>query len=401
MKLLFIYDGAKIILDDKGNRYTNGTVTTDAWRERYMTLGDVTFVARKDGVTYSKVEAWKNFSLIPKEVRCEYLRDNTDSIANYFSPVIRKYNKRLVEDEVKKSDYVIARIPSDYSCMAIDFAEKHDKRCVVEVVGCAWDALWNHSLKGKILAPFYYLNSRMHARKSRALIYVSNFFLQKRYPTGGDSIGCSDVVLRDIKEMSLKNRIRKIRNKRKDERIILGTAGNTDVKYKGQEYVIKALSVLSKEGYGNLEYQLIGGGTGKRLKQIAKKYNIEDKVKFLGSLPHDKVFEWMDDIDIYIQPSSVEGLCRSVVEAKSRACPVIASNAGGNPELVNNEYVFKKKNVDQLKEKIVKMISNKNAMKDEAQRNFSDSKQYSKEVLAKKREKFVLEKLMIEKGDLV
>ena len=94
-------------------------------------------------------------------------------------------------------------------------------------------------------------------------------------------------------------------------------------------------------------------------------------------------------------------MCRSVVEAKSRACPVIASNAGGNPELVNNEYVFKKKNVDQLKEKIVKMISNKNAMKDEAQRNFSDSKQYSKEVLAKKREKFVLEKLMIEKGDLV
>ena len=26
-----------------------------------MTLGDVTFVARKDGVTYSKVEAWKIF----------------------------------------------------------------------------------------------------------------------------------------------------------------------------------------------------------------------------------------------------------------------------------------------------------------------------------------------------
>ena len=90
---------------------------------------------------------------------------------------------------------MIARIPSDYSCMAIDFAEKHDKRCVVEVVGCAWDALWNHSLKGKILAPFYYLNSRMHARKSRALIYVSTFSY-KRYPTGGDSIGCSDVVLR-------------------------------------------------------------------------------------------------------------------------------------------------------------------------------------------------------------
>jgi glycosyltransferase involved in cell wall biosynthesis len=161
------------------------------------------------------------------------------------------------------------------------------------------------------------------------------------------------------------------------------------------------LSALSKEGYDNLEYQLIGGGTGERLRQIAKKYNVEDKVKFLGSLSHDKVFEWMDDIDVYIQPSSVEGLCRSVIEAKSRACPVIASNAGGNPELVNNEYVFKKKNINQLKEKIVKLITNKNAMKDEAQRNFSDSKQYSKEALAKKREKFILEKLMAKKGDSV
>ena len=70
--------------------------------------------------------------------------------------------------------------------------------------------------------------------------------------------------------------------------IVLGTIGAVDVPYKGQEYVIKALARLSKQGY-DFEYHLVGGGDNTYLRGIAEKNGIAEKVRFLGSLAHEKV----------------------------------------------------------------------------------------------------------------
>lgn len=70
--------------------------------------------------------------------------------------------------------------------------------------------------------------------------------------------------------------------------------------------------------------------------------HLEDCVSILGAKPHSEVFSWLDSIDIYVQPSFMEGLCRSIVEAMSRACPVICTNVGGNYELVSSDCLFEK-----------------------------------------------------------
>lgn len=69
--------------------------------------------------------------------------------------------------------------------------------------------------------------------------------------------------------------------------------------------------------------------------------HLEDCVSILGAKPHSEVFSWLDSIDIYVQPSFMEGLCRSIVEAMSRACPVICTNVGGNYELVSSDSFLK------------------------------------------------------------
>ena len=79
----------------------------------------------------------------------------------------------------------------------------------------------------------------------------------------------------------------------------------------------------------------------KRKKLIAE-LHLEDCVSILGAKPHSEVFSWLDSIDIYVQPSFMEGLCRSIVEAMSRACPVICTNVGGNYELVSSDCLFEK-----------------------------------------------------------
>ena len=73
---------------------------------------------------------------------------------------------------------------------------------------------------------------------------------------------------------------------------------------------------------------------------LAKKYRVENRVKFLGQVPHKEVLKWLDNIDIYIHPSYTEGLCRSIIEAMSRACPIICSDVGGNYELVDKDHAF-------------------------------------------------------------
>jgi len=217
-------------------------------------------------------------------------------------------------------------------------------------------------------------------------VYVTEKALQKRYPCNGKMLGCSDVELNLFEDKHLKDRIEKIEKRKDEDKIILGTAAYLDVAFKGQKDVIKTISKLEKKGVKKFEYQMIGSGTGKKLKKLIKKYGLQDKVKILGAIPHNEVFEWMKNIDIYIHPSYTEGLCRSIVEAMSTGCPIICSRVGGNSELAAPYYIYKKRNYVEL-EKILKNITT-NELKKEANRSFELSKEYQKEILDKKRNEF-------------
>jgi len=293
----------------------------------------------------------------------------------------------VIKKAVLEHDCLIARLPSSAGYTAVRYAKKYHKSYLIEVVGCTWDALWNHSYKGKVLALPRYFDMKKSIKDAPYVIYVTNEFLQKRYPTKGKSIGCSDVVLPNISENVLDTRLEKIEQKRDDKPIILGTTAAIDVRYKGQEYVIKAISRLNKEGH-NFEYYLAGGGDDSYLKNLAEKYDIINKVKFLGSLPHEMVFRYLDDIDIYIQPSKQEGLPRALIEAMSRGCPALGSTTGGIPELLNSDFIFHNGSVDEIC-KLLKMM-NRNVMVKEAIRSFDKAKEYNKDLLNKKRNLFYL-----------
>src|SRR5690606_13083700 len=132
---------------------------------------------------------------------------------------------------------------------------------------------------------------------------VPNNFLQSRYPTKGLVENCSNVALQNFTEETLPKRIEKISTMKEQNKSIIGTTAALNVRYKGQQYVIKALGQLKKQGIYCYEYQLVGNGDKSYLQKMARKYNVEDQVKFIGPLHHNQVFDWLDKIDIYCQPS--------------------------------------------------------------------------------------------------
>lgn len=241
-----------------------------------------------------------------------------------------------LKNKVKAADRVIIRLPSILGLRAVWYARKYGRKYFIEVVGCAWDALWNRNITGKILAPFLFLANRVVISKSPYVLYVTKRFLQSRYSSSGRTIGCSDVEIEDMNEEIQRHRLNKIENLK--GKLILGTIGAVDVKYKNQKSVINALGILNKQGYKDYEYQLVGNGDKSYLEGIARKNEIADKVVFKGGMPHEDIYAWLDSIDVYIQPSKQEGLPRSVVEAMSRGVPVLASNRGGIPELIEEDF---------------------------------------------------------------
>ena len=380
MKLLFAHD--HVFYQYNHKYYSSGGLSKEML-ERYTNVFDEVIVlsrqkklsdsndkltlASTDGINFVKVPNFKSIRSIHKIIE----------------------SREIINKEVAGCDLLIARLPSSIGSLAVKYAQKHNKPYLLEVVACPWDALWNHSLRGKLIAPYKFFKTRKLVNDANYVLYVTNEFLQKRYPSKGKSINCSNVALREFDDNVLKNRIIKINKMKENMKVVIGTAAAVDVRYKGQQYIIKALARLKKQGITNYEYQLVGGGDQSYLKSIAKKFNVSDRVKFVGSIPHDKVFDWLDNIDIYVQPSRQEGLPRALIEAMSRGLPAFGANTAGIPELLEPEFIFSKtfNNINEICN-ILKSFD-KELMINQARRNFQEVKKYDRDIIEERRKKFL------------
>ena len=176
--------------------------------------------------------------------------------------------KKIVSKYIEKSDFMIVGLPSILGNIAIDVCKKQNKQYIVELLACPWDALWNHGkITGKIMAPIQYFITKSKIKNSRNVIYVSNEFLQRRYPNYNNSLNCSDVILEELDENILQKRIDKI--KRDTNIYKLGLIGSLDLKYKGHNTAIKAVSLL-KDTY-NIELHFLGKGSKEYFESYAFK----------------------------------------------------------------------------------------------------------------------------------
>ena len=295
-------------------------------------------------------------------------------------------SKRTIDRAIEKVDIVVGYVPCINAEYAIRSAHAKGKKTLSYVVACIWDALWNHSFGGKVMAPFQFLNLRHVLRISNYALYVTDSFLQKRYPCKGPSLGCSDVRIPSISDDVLPQKIERLLKGNFTKEIKIVTTAAINVRYKGQRFVIKALARLKKQGYNNFHYYMIGNGSIKGLQKLAKSLGVESQVHFIGVVHHDNLFSILDQMHIYAQPSLQEGLPRSVVEAMSRGLLCFGFNTGAIPELLPHEYIVEKKNVDGIVN-ILKSFDNRCAIQ-AAKVNIAKAQLFTEEVLNEKRNTF-------------
>lgn len=376
MNLLFVHD---VKAEIYGNDVFARSYGYNIWKERYLPNFNKIQVCFRTKKTNKNLKGISDISSGP----CVGF-DKRIGMFKGPEVFLCKRIKEILRDDIKQNEAVIVRLDSFLGLQTISECRRANKPYMIELVGCAWDSFWNHGLSGKMLAPYLFMRTKKEVKRAPFVVYVTSEFLQNRYPTKGVNTNISNVKLNKQNPEDLDRRLEKIANSK--EKIILGTAANVDIRYKGQQFVIEALGILKKKGFTNFEYQILGAGDQTFLLNMAKKYNVQDQVKMLGSFSHEKVFEWLKkNLDVYIQPSLQEGLPRSVIEAMSVGLPCIGSDVAGIPELLDSVWVFprKKNKGKEIAELLLKI--DKNNLEEQAIRNFKEAKKYDYDLLLEKR----------------
>lgn len=375
MKLAFIFDTRFIKYK---NHYYSINLTSDIWKQRYLKVFEsIVVVGRYIEVKNNPIGRYVRSDIENVEFRCIKDQSKLKRIMNL------REEKEFIAKEIADCDAAICR-----TWWGVSECVSQKKPYLMEVINCIWDSYWNHGIIGKIVAFPNYVLQRQAIKKAPYSLYVTEKFLQNRYPSNGKSEGVSDVFLsNDISDEILLQRQERIENLKK--KIVLGTAAAINVPYKGQRFVIRAIANLCDHNDFRFEYKLAGSGDPKALKRYAKQLKVDDRIDFCGPIPHEKMGEWRNSIDIYIQPSLQEGLPRAVVEAMSVGIPCIGSDCGGIPELIEPQFICKRK--AHLSSQIFKQLQSltKNDLLHMSKYNFNFAKKFNSDLLNKRRIEFM------------
>lgn len=151
-----------------------------------------------------------------------------------------------------------------------------------------------------------------------------------------------------------------------NEKIIL-TVSRLDKmeKYKGYDFIIKAMVKLIKK-FKNIKYLIVGGGNDQeRIKILIKKLKLEKSILLCGFVPDNKLPYYYCLADVFALPSTGEGFGIVFLESMLSGTPVVGGNKDGSIDAISDGYLGKLINPNNLSS-IVDAISsmlNKNGPK--------------------------------------
>ena len=105
---------------------------------------------------------------------------------------------------------------------------------------------------------------------------------------------------------------------------------------KGVDTLVTAIKHLLELGQKDVLLALVGSGPLEpALHSLVAQHGLQENVTFCGRKPHTEIPEWMAACDVFCLPSLREGCPNVVLESLSSGRPVVASEVGGVPELLD------------------------------------------------------------------
>lgn len=154
----------------------------------------------------------------------------------------------------------------------------------------------------------------------------------------------------------------KVENGFNDDSLVIGTVKTLETRY-GIEFLIRAFALIRRKNHGKkIKLLICGKGTLlDELKSLALELGVQEDTIFTGYINHDQVQFYHNKLDIYVAPSLEESFGVAVLEASACQKPVVVSNVGGLPEVVDQGitgFIVEPKSPSDLSSAIEKLIDN-------------------------------------------
>lgn len=132
---------------------------------------------------------------------------------------------------------------------------------------------------------------------------------------------------------------------------------------KGVFDLIQAVIRIKNEIRGKSIFHICGSGADDELMQMINSNDLSDLITYEGFVGGDDKVVMLNKCDVYILPSYIEGFPVSILEAMSYGMPVISTNVGGIPTIIEHSkdgYLFTPGDVEKLSSYILELIKNPN-----------------------------------------
>ena len=377
--LLFVFDLR--YYSDNGNIYGQGQFEYENfWKKKYLPLcNKLTVIGRK-----------QEDKLSQKLVKID--GDNVHFINTYnmatcnFKNISK--NKDIIKPLIDKSDLIIIRLPSLQGILACNLLKLLNKKYIIEVVGSGFESYWYHdAIIGKVFAFPYEFLMKKSIKNAENVMYVTNCFLQKKYPNNNNKIGISDVSI-SLDEKILKKKVKSIYPKLQS--IKIGLVGSLDLNYKGHNTAIRILNSLIHNYNKKVELHFLGSGNKDRWIDYAKKYNVSEFLFFDSPRKAGQEMNlWYDELDFLLLPSLTEAMPRVCLEAMSRGVIVISTNVGDLQYILDKKNVFNKNKSKDMARRINEFLNSPKLMEYDILRNYEKCKEFNCDLLKKNRDDFL------------
>ena len=151
-----------------------------------------------------------------------------------------------------------------------------------------------------------------------------------------------------------------------------------------KEKGIETLIEICKEIPSDIHLIIIGDGPeAENIKKIELEH---ENVHYLGSVNHQQTISLIKGSDVLIQPSLSEGISSTLLEAMACKTAIIASNVGGNVELIQDQksgILIDSTDYQKFCENIVELISNSSLREKISNFAYETTKEYDWNVVGK------------------
>jgi len=207
------------------------------------------------------------------------------------------------------------------------------------------------------LHSYWFLPEIRFAQKQKIKNVIFNSIIVKqRYNDAGFQPQNFDVIYNGIEL----NKIKRRRDNKIKKMLYVGRLSPE----KGLETLIAAFSLLDFKKYPDLILSIAGSGDPAYTSFLQSKIKpqLKERIKFLGNVDHNQIWDVYDSHDLLIVPSIwTEPFGLIIIEAMARGTITLASNSGGPKEIINdgqNGFLVETGRPDLMKLKIESILNN-------------------------------------------